>query len=160
MHQANRSGASRGGNHANRTANLNGGRGAHANTTRNANLNGQRNVNTNRNVNANRNVNVNRDVNVNVNRDVDVHGVGYWGRPAIAAPRYYWPHGYHYVHAPIGYVLPHAFLAPAYYYSAWASLGLMAPPVGQQWVRYGPDLLLVDTASGNVIDVRYGVFQE
>jgi Ni/Co efflux regulator RcnB len=29
---------------------------------------------------------------------------------------------------------------------------------GYQWVRYGPDLLLVDIATGQVVDVRYGVF--
>jgi Ni/Co efflux regulator RcnB len=29
---------------------------------------------------------------------------------------------------------------------------------GYQWIRYGPDLFLVDIATGNVVDVRYGVF--
>jgi Ni/Co efflux regulator RcnB len=34
----------------------------------------------------------------------------------------------------------------------------MAPPANYQWVRYGPDLLLVNTLTGEVTDVRYGVF--
>jgi Ni/Co efflux regulator RcnB len=129
-------------------ANVNNANVNRANVNR-ANVN---NVNVNR-----RNVNVN---NVNVNRNVNVHGVGYWGRPPIAAPRYYWPHGYHYVRRPVGWIVPAAFLTSAYIYTSWAALGLMAPPPSQQWVRYGPDLLLVDLRSGQVIDVRYGVFQQ
>jgi hypothetical protein len=35
--------------------------------------------------------------------------------------------------------------------------GLGAPP-DYQWVRYGPDLLLVDLTTGEVIDVVYDVF--
>jgi Ni/Co efflux regulator RcnB len=55
--------------------------------------------------------------------------------------------------------MPRPFLASAYYYSAWSTLGLMAPQSGYQWVRYGPDLLLVEIVTGRVVDVRYGVFQ-
>ncbi|QIK96913.1 RcnB family protein [Sphingomonas sp. HDW15A] len=109
----------------------------------------------NTNVNVNRNVDVNR--NVNVNRDVDVHA---WGRAPVRAGRYAWPGGYAYVRRPIGYVLPRAFLAPAYYYSGYAALGLAAPTAGYQWVRYGPDLFLVQVATGQVVDARYGVFAE
>ena len=41
-------------------------------------------------------------------------------------------------------------------FSDWATLGLDPPPPGAQWVRYGPDLLLVDVSTGNVIEVRAG----
>lgn len=112
------------------------------------------------NVNANRanvnNVNVNR---VNVN-NVNVHGVGYWGRPPVYGGRYYWPHGYTYVRRPIGWAVPAAFLTSAYIYTSWATLGLAAPASSQEWVRYGPDLLLVDRRTNQVVDVRYGVFQQ
>jgi Ni/Co efflux regulator RcnB len=54
--------------------------------------------------------------------------------------------------------MPGAFLASTYYYSGWAGLGLTAPPANYQWVRYGPDLYLVNTLTGAVTDVRYGVF--
>jgi Ni/Co efflux regulator RcnB len=47
---------------------------------------------------------------------------------------------------------------PAYFFADWARLGLEPPPPGTQWVRYGPDLLLVDVSNGQVIDVAYGVF--
>ena len=58
----------------------------------------------------------------------------------------------------IGAVLPPVFLASAYYYSDWAALGLLPPQPGFQWVRYGPDLLLVDVITGQVVDVVYGAF--
>lgn len=58
----------------------------------------------------------------------------------------------------IGAVLPPLFLASAYYYSGWADLGLPPPPPGFQWVRYGPDLLLVDVTTGEVVDTVYGAF--
>ena len=149
-------GAHRGSN-ANRSAqarNTNRG-GQHANRSANYRGNGNRSANYNRNRNVNRNVNANR--NVNVNRNVHWNG-NYWGGARVAAGRYYWPRGYGYVRRSVGWVVPGAFLASTYYYSGWATLGLTAPAAGYQWVRYGPDLMLVDIATGQVIDVRYGVF--
>jgi hypothetical protein len=69
-----------------------------------------------------------------------------------------YPQGYAYRRWAVGAILPPLFLAPAYYYSDWAALGLPPPQPGFQWVRYGPDLLLVDTTTGQVADVAYGVF--
>lgn len=54
--------------------------------------------------------------------------------------------------------MPRPFLAAPYYYTGWGALGLVAPSAGYQWIRYGPDLFLVDIATGNVIDVYYGIF--
>jgi Ni/Co efflux regulator RcnB len=121
----------------------------------NANRNASANRNANRNVNRNTNRNVNR--NVNANRNVSWNG-NYWGGARIAAGRYYWPRGYGYVRRTVGWVMPAAFLTSAYYYNGWATLGLTGPMAGYQWVRYGPDLLLVEIATGQVVDVRYGVF--
>ena len=36
--------------------------------------------------------------------------------------------------------------------------GLDVPPYGYEWVRYGPDALLIDLRSGEVIQVVYGRF--
>jgi Ni/Co efflux regulator RcnB len=55
-------------------------------------------------------------------------------------------------------VLPPLFLVPAYYYADWAAMGLPPPDPGFQWVRYGPDLLLVNVTTGQVVDVIYGAF--
>jgi hypothetical protein len=69
-----------------------------------------------------------------------------------------YPSGYAYQRWAVGAVLPPLFLVPSYYYTDWASLGLDAPPPGTQWVRYGPDLLLVDVNTGQVVDVVPDVF--
>jgi Nickel/cobalt transporter regulator len=47
---------------------------------------------------------------------------------------------------------------PAYYYSGWAALGVPPPQPGFQWVRYGPDLLLVNATTGQAVDSVYGAF--
>lgn len=69
-----------------------------------------------------------------------------------------YPPGWGYRRWAIGAVLPALFLAPAYYYSGWEEIGLTPPPPGFQWIQYGPDLLLVNVTTGEVIDVAYGVF--
>jgi len=69
-----------------------------------------------------------------------------------------YPPGWGYRRWAVGAALPPLFLAPAYYYSGWATLGLPPPEPGFQWVRYGPDLLLVNVATGQVVDVIYDAF--
>jgi Nickel/cobalt transporter regulator len=71
-----------------------------------------------------------------------------------------YPHGWAYRQWAVGAVLPPLFLTPDYFYPEWAQLGLEPPPPGAQWVRYGPDLLLVDVSTGQVIDTAYGVFYD
>jgi hypothetical protein len=85
---------------------------------------------------------------------------GYHGRmfaPVHISPFIY-PPGWAYRRWAVGAVLPPLFLAPAYYYTDWATLGLDPPPPGAQWVRYGPDLLLVNVHTGRIADVVDGVF--
>ncbi len=69
-----------------------------------------------------------------------------------------YPHGWGYRRWGIGMILPPLFLVPAYYYADWAAMGLPPPEPGFQWVRYGPDLLLVNVTTGQVVDVIYGAF--
>lgn len=76
---------------------------------------------------------------------------------AHLAPFVY-PPGYRYQRWAGGMVLPPLFLVPAYFYADWAALGLVAPEAGFQWVRYGPDVLLVNVTTGQVVDAVYGVF--
>jgi len=73
---------------------------------------------------------------------------------------YIYPQGWGYRQWAVGAILPPLFLVPDYYYPEWAALGLEPPPPGFQWVRYGPDLLLVDVVTGQVADVAYGVFYD
>jgi Ni/Co efflux regulator RcnB len=76
----------------------------------------------------------------------------------IHRPPFHYPHGYHYRRWHIGWVLPHIFLSNHYYFNDWATLGFGPPPPGYVWVRYGPDLLLVNRHTGRIRDVVYNVF--
>ncbi len=71
---------------------------------------------------------------------------------------YHFPNGHHYRRWRIGLILPLVFLEQEYVFNDYADLGLDDPPPGYEWVRYGPDLLLVDLDTGEVVDVEYGVF--
>jgi Nickel/cobalt transporter regulator len=71
-----------------------------------------------------------------------------------------YPPGFAYRRWEVGAALPPLFLARDYWYADWATLGLEPPPPGYQWVRYGPDLILVNVITGQVADVAYGVFYE
>jgi hypothetical protein len=83
------------------------------------------------------------------------HQFTYHGRPfnRVHLAPFVYPNGWAYRRWAVGAVLPPLFLAPAYYYTDWATLGLEAPQPGFQWVRYGPDLLLVNVTTGAVVDV-------
>jgi len=76
----------------------------------------------------------------------------------IRGPLYRYPPGYGYRRWDIGTFLPRLFFAPSYYYEDWRTLGIEPPPPGRRWVRYGPDLLLVNVRNRRVEDVIYGVF--
>ena len=57
-----------------------------------------------------------------------------------------------------GEVLPRAYWAPQYLLADYWLFALEVPPVGFEWVRDGADALLVDTTSGEILQVEYGVF--
>jgi len=89
------------------------------------------------------------------------HGQFTWrGRPfnRVHVAPFMYPPGWGYRRWAAGAILPPLFLVPAYYYTDWAAMGLAQPDPGYQWVRYGPDLLLVNVATGQVVDVIYGAF--
>jgi Ni/Co efflux regulator RcnB len=76
---------------------------------------------------------------------------------SVRAPRFDYPRGYGYRRWAIGATLPFLFLSEPYYVD-YDYIGLPPPRGGEEWVRYGPDALLVDTRNGRVIDTAYGVF--
>lgn len=57
-----------------------------------------------------------------------------------------------------GQILPRAYWAPPYILADYWLFALMVPPVGYEWVRDGSDAILVDTATGEILQVQYGVF--
>ena len=73
-------------------------------------------------------------------------------------PDYRWPRGMTYRRFVFGDFLPTLFIGPDYYIYDYAEYGLPYPPPGTVWVRYGPDALLVDRYSGEVIEVAYNIF--
>jgi len=86
--------------------------------------------------------------------------VFYQGRSfsSFRAPPFYYPGGWGYRRWAVGEVLPGLFLTQGYFIGDWAAYGLGPPPPGLQWVRYGPDALLVNVYTGQVVDTVYSVF--
>lgn len=73
-------------------------------------------------------------------------------------PAFNWPHGHAYHRPHVGWDLPLLFLTTEYILGNYGMYGLEPPPPGADWVRYGPDILLVDRHSGRVIQVIHGAF--
>jgi Ni/Co efflux regulator RcnB len=68
------------------------------------------------------------------------------------------PQGYQYRHWSYGDRLPRGYFVRNYWISDFLMFGLFAPPYGLVWVRVGDDALLIDQESGDIVQVRYGVF--
>ena len=71
---------------------------------------------------------------------------------------YRWPHGYYYQRFYVGGRLPPTFWVSDYYFTDYEAIGLAAPEPGFQWVRYGPDLLLVNMNTGEIADTVYDAY--
>jgi Ni/Co efflux regulator RcnB len=74
------------------------------------------------------------------------------------APAYRRPAGWYSHRWTFGEFLPTAFFARSYWIDNFYNFGLMDPPFGTVWVRYGSDALLIDRYTGEVIQVVYRVF--
>jgi Ni/Co efflux regulator RcnB len=77
----------------------------------------------------------------------------------VRGPAFAYPPGWQYRRWSIGARLSPLLAAPGFFYQDWSALGLQQPPPGYSWVRFGPDLLLVNLTTYEVEDVVYGVFQ-
>ncbi|HEY4274832.1 MAG TPA: RcnB family protein [Rhizomicrobium sp.] len=73
-------------------------------------------------------------------------------------PAFRYPPGYAYRRWTVGALLPGLFLGTAYYFDDWRGLGIDRPPPGRRWVRYGPDLVLVNQRTRRIEDVIPDVF--
>jgi Ni/Co efflux regulator RcnB len=58
----------------------------------------------------------------------------------------------------VGAFLPAIFWRPEYFVLDWGYYGLWAPPPNAEWIRYGPDLLLIDLDTGAILRVVRGVY--
>jgi Ni/Co efflux regulator RcnB len=86
----------------------------------------------------------------------------YHGRSfnVIRRPAFVYPRGFEYRRWGVGQLFPGVLLAAPFFFLEYEALGLRPPPPGYRWVRYGPDMLLVDMRSRRVVDVAYDVFDE
>jgi len=57
-----------------------------------------------------------------------------------------------------GEILPRAYWGPQYLIADYWLFALEVPPTGYGWVRDGNDALLIDTGTGEILQVEYGVF--
>ncbi|MBI1212846.1 MAG: hypothetical protein GC190_15395 [Alphaproteobacteria bacterium] len=71
---------------------------------------------------------------------------------------YHPPRGYKYRRWTHGQYLPWVYYDRSYWLLDFLTFGLMIPPPGCVWIRFGPDALLVDLESGEIIQVVYNVF--
>lgn len=72
--------------------------------------------------------------------------------------RYEGPPGWRYRRWYYGEYLPHIFWVRHYWLLDYWRFGLVNPPYGYVWVRFGTDAILVDVYSGLILRVVYGVF--
>jgi Nickel/cobalt transporter regulator len=87
------------------------------------------------------------------------HGHPFAWHPVHYPHPWAYPPGYGYRAWGIGAILPPLFWqSPTYYYTGWAGMGLPPPDPGYQYVQYGPDLLLVNVATGQVVQAFPGAF--
>jgi Ni/Co efflux regulator RcnB len=76
----------------------------------------------------------------------------------VHGPVFRYPPGYAYRRWTVGAFLPALFFSATYFYDDWRRLGIEPPPPGRRWVRYGSDLVLVNTRTRRIEDVIYNVF--
>jgi Ni/Co efflux regulator RcnB len=68
------------------------------------------------------------------------------------------PPGWMYRRWMYGEYLPPAFWARSFWITSFWLYGLDRPPLGCEWVRYGSDALLIDVATGEILQVVYNAF--
>lgn len=66
--------------------------------------------------------------------------------------------GFYYRHWRYGQRLPWGWFGSQWYIDDYDYYDLPAPPWGYEWVRVGPDALLVDVRTGLIVETVYGLF--
>jgi Ni/Co efflux regulator RcnB len=89
--------------------------------------------------------------------------IGTYHRNVTASQRFHYgdyhaPPGYAYRRWSYGDHLPAIYFGQQYWIPNYWNFGLAWAPDGCEWVRFGPDAILVDIDTGEVIQVDYDVF--
>jgi Ni/Co efflux regulator RcnB len=71
---------------------------------------------------------------------------------------YHPPRGWVQRHWGFGEILPRAYWAAQYLIADYWLFALEVPPAGYEWVRGGTDAILVNTVTGEILQVESGVF--
>jgi len=79
-------------------------------------------------------------------------------RALYRRPAYVGPRGYTYRQLPVGYRLAPAYWGSRYVIADPYRYRLPRPAAYQRWVRYGNDVVLVNTRTGRVVAVHNGFF--
>jgi Ni/Co efflux regulator RcnB len=74
------------------------------------------------------------------------------------AGAYHRPRGWFARHWRLGQRLPRGWFARDFWITDWAIYGLWAPIDGLVWVRVGPDAMLIDPVTGEIVSVDYALF--
>lgn len=90
--------------------------------------------------------------------DRDVFNHNYQSSRGHRIGPYRGPDNWEYRRWRFGDILPEAFWGDQYWLGDYWLFGLEVPPVGYEWVRYGPDALLVNITTGEIAQVVYGEF--
>lgn len=68
------------------------------------------------------------------------------------------PRGFFYRSWVFGQILPYGWYSSDWYINDYYDYGLPQPPYGYEWIRNGPDALMVNIANGEVVESAPGVF--
>jgi len=68
------------------------------------------------------------------------------------------PRGFYYRHWGYGDRLPYGWFSRDFWIADFWAYGLPDAPYGYEWVREGPDAVLVNVYDGEVVEVEYGIF--
>jgi hypothetical protein len=74
------------------------------------------------------------------------------------AGSWYGPQGFFYRPWFYGQILPFGWFAPEWYINDYYDYDLPVPPYGYEWIRNGPDALLVNIDNGMVVEDVPGIF--
>jgi Ni/Co efflux regulator RcnB len=93
-------------------------------------------------------------------RDFRQNVRGNRGGYAYRGGAYRGPQGYRYRPVTVGYRFAPSYYARNYWVNDYAAYRLARPRyASQRWVRYGRDVVLVNTRNGRVVQVRNGFFR-
>lgn len=90
--------------------------------------------------------------------DVNAYHHNYQAARTYHIGPYHRPPGWVPHHWVYGQILPRGYWAAQYILADYWLFGLEVPPPGYEWVRDGPDALLINVETGEIIQVEYGVF--